>query len=236
MVDMKEKLGNLVSGMEAQLNNEMQELETGIFGSCISCKEMVVGMNNGCNALGNLWHTNCFTCADCNKTLFDAGGFFEKKGKVYCEEHYLARVAPRCAKCSQAITDEIVRTQDSTYHPECFKCAGCEVALQDKPFIPKDGSPYCRVCWHKEHGVHCAKCDKAIVPEGYTEEARCMKAIDKTFHIACFSCTECDEPFTTGEKKGAYPIEGRLYCYNHALKKAQENAMKQKAANQNANN
>jgi hypothetical protein len=30
-------------------------------------------------------------------------------------------------------------------------------------------------------------------------EARCMKAINNSYHIKCFSCEDCDKPFSKGQ-------------------------------------
>jgi hypothetical protein len=49
-----------------------------------------------------------------------------------------------------------------------------------------------------------------------------MKAIGNTYHVGCFSCVECNKAFSNGDKQGAYPIENKLYCYEHALRRAQE--------------
>ena len=36
------------------------------------------------------------------------------------------------------------------------------------------------------------------------------------YHIACFTCKHCGAAFSAGEKKGPYPRDGELYCYDHA--------------------
>eukprot|EP00053_Salpingoeca_punica_P013024 m.117187 g.117187 ORF g.117187 m.117187 type:complete len:236 (-) comp16091_c0_seq2:538-1245(-) len=224
------ELDNLMGAFDFKKKEEKTEGSTGIFGNCVKCKTIVVGKNNGCSALGNLWHTSCFHCADCNTSLFNAGGFFEKKGKVYCESDFLARMAPKCHDCKKPILDEIVKANNANFHPECFKCNGCKTTLQDKPFIPKDDQTYCRMCWHKQFGMMCARCNQAILPEGHTDEARCMKAIGNTYHVNCYSCHECDKKFASGEKQGAYPVDGKLYCYDHALVLYQKKADEQAAA------
>ncbi len=80
-------------------------------GRCVRCKSSVYGKTNGCYALvrsctlththtlsltsfakkGQLWHRACFVCHDCSGSLYDTGGFFEAKGKVFCEKHFKVR-------------------------------------------------------------------------------------------------------------------------------------------------
>ena len=67
----------------------------------------------------------------------------------------------------------------------------------------------------KNFGVKCARCQKGIVPEGNGEHAKCMKAMGNSYHIKCFSCEDCNAVFNA--KCGAYPIQGKMYCKEHAL-------------------
>ncbi len=38
-----------------------------ISGQCYHCGEKVTGANEACQAMGNLYHTNCFVCCSCGK-------------------------------------------------------------------------------------------------------------------------------------------------------------------------
>lgn len=47
----------------------MSEEEGDYFGICHECNDKVVGEGNGCSAMGNVYHVNCFTCVACNQPL-----------------------------------------------------------------------------------------------------------------------------------------------------------------------
>eukprot|EP00051_Salpingoeca_urceolata_P015278 m.197404 g.197404 ORF g.197404 m.197404 type:complete len:230 (+) comp18345_c1_seq2:184-873(+) len=222
MEELNAQLDAMSADLTAQMrqpNNEDPPRASDIFGKCFACEELVVGKENGCVALGNVWHKHCFVCDDCGASL-SAGEFFESKGKIYCQGDYLRREGPTCTACSQSMTERILSAPTGAYHPECFVCIVCQTGLDGRPFIPHDEQPFCRTCWHKKYGAVCARCQEFIVP-GPDGKARCMKAIGNSYHPQCFSCEDCNQPFTTSEKSGAYPFEGRLFCYNHAMARAQ---------------
>lgn len=56
-------------------------------------------------AMGITWCPEHFVCANnsCRRKLLDIG-FVEEKGAKYCEVCFEQYMAPRCSKCSRAIT------------------------------------------------------------------------------------------------------------------------------------
>ena len=53
-------------------------------GACVKCSKGVFGAGQACQAMGNLYHDACFTCAAC-KTPIRNRAFYMEEGAPYCE-------------------------------------------------------------------------------------------------------------------------------------------------------
>ena len=52
------------------------------------------------NSAGELWHPDCFVCAQCFQPFPD-GIFYEFEGRKYCEHDFQVLFAPCCQRCSE---------------------------------------------------------------------------------------------------------------------------------------
>ncbi|KAJ3371411.1 hypothetical protein GGF31_003335 [Allomyces arbusculus] len=162
------------------------------------------------SALGKTWHPEHFFCCHCGKVFAATDGFLEHQGQAYCQEDYLALFAPKCAGCVRPVLADTVNALDKVWHPACFACAECKAPFANGTFFPYEGMPYCEVHYHAKKGSLCPACSKPIV-------GKCINAMDKRWHPACFVCSFCKvtlnkTPFKGHENKPfCMPCHTRLY-------------------------
>lgn len=89
------------------------------------------------------YHSTCFICYTCKKPI-SGSAFQHDDGTFYCENHTYKEV---CKGCNESIDPTVpwVEAMQSAYHPKCFNCTTCGVSLEDQPYFPNGGKPYCKL-------------------------------------------------------------------------------------------
>ncbi|NXT96869.1 LIMS2 protein, partial [Buphagus erythrorhynchus] len=148
------------------------------------------------NSNGELYHENCFVCAQCFRQ-FPEGLFYEFEGRKYCEHDFQMLFAPCCGECGEFITGRVIKAMNNNWHPECFRCELCDVTLADLGFVKNAGRHLCRPCHNREKAKGlgkyiCQKCHLII------DEQPLMFRND-SYHPDHFNCTHC-------------PFQLKLFC------------------------
>jgi hypothetical protein len=86
--NVQQKLAALTLRLEKELESESIVGE--YYGQCTKCGQPVTGSSDACQAMGELYHNDCFKCIVCTRIL-RGKAFYRIHDQVYCEEDYLVR-------------------------------------------------------------------------------------------------------------------------------------------------
>ncbi|KAM3963292.1 uncharacterized protein ACR2FA_002657 [Aphomia sociella] len=208
----KEKEVDALTNLLVKSISDSQDLD--IFGICVKCNEKVVGESSGCTAMDNMYHIKCFSCHQCNINL-QGKPFYAVDGQPFCEIDYYETLE-KCSVCYKPILDRILRATGKPYHPTCFTCVVCGKSLDGIPFtVDAMNQIHCIDDFHKKFAPRCCVCELPIMPEEGEEETVRVVALDRSFHVRCYRCEDCNLLLSSDAPgRGCYPLDGRILCKN----------------------
>jgi len=182
------------------------------FGSCVQCGAKIIGEGAGCSAMGRLYHIQCFTCTECGR-LLQGLPFYPVEGLPLCEADY-TNTLEKCCKCCQPILERILRATGKPYHPTCFTCVACNKSLDGIPFtVDATNQIHCIEDFHRRFAPRCSVCQDPIMPTPGQEETVRVVALDRSFHIQCYRCVDCNLVLSSEEEgRGCYPLDNTVLC------------------------
>ncbi|XP_063703383.1 LIM and senescent cell antigen-like-containing domain protein 1 [Culicoides brevitarsis] len=155
---------------------------------CSRCDEGFEPQEKIVNSNGQLWHTQCFVCAQCFRTFQD-GIFYEFEGRKYCERDFHVLFAPCCNKCNDFVIGRVIKAMASSWHAHCFRCELCNKELADSGFMRHQNKALCHDCNANIKAVGlgkymCHKCH-GIIDDGP------LRFRGEVYHGYHFNCTSC---------------------------------------------
>ncbi|XP_023343817.1 thyroid receptor-interacting protein 6 isoform X2 [Eurytemora carolleeae] len=171
---------------------------------CSICQDFIT--EGGIQTNGRNYHISCFTCSECSQPL--SGKFYTTAdGKNICELDY-KRSREKCFHCSLPMLDQILTALDRKYHPQCFRCALCDIPLDGIPFIQDGRVVNCKDCYARYKAKQCCICGEGIVSSA-DRKTSLITCEGRSYHEQCYCCKGCGISLT-GEY--CYTAGDNIFC------------------------
>ncbi|KAK1890486.1 LIM domain containing protein ajuba [Dissostichus eleginoides] len=218
------------------------------FGTCVKCGKGVYGADNACQALDSLYHTRCFTCVSCGRTLRNKD-FYNVSGSVYCKEDYMfsgfQANAEKCSVCGHLILEQkgqFIQNVGYTFEDklQARKLNGNDPAGSGE-LVPPRMFPLCGVLQGSGWGpLHCGPqqqhllrgrlqqdfCPEVrglfttILPTEGSEEILRVVSMNKDYHFECYHCEECGKQLSDKPGSQCFPLDSHLLCHSCHMTRA----------------
>jgi len=186
--------------------NYCSDHQTVALDSCSGCNQPIKDASVLVNQ--KPYHPTCFSCSTCQKPI-DGKFFTEPDGRFLCEHDY-QQTREKCDHCKLPLLDRVLTAMEKKFHPTCFRCGLCDVALEGVPFLISGGSVNCQPCYTKYKAAQCVRCNKGIVSTG-SAKTSLVTCQGKSYHEQCYTCADCSESLS-GQFVCAAPNE-EIVCF-----------------------
>jgi len=189
---------------------------------CAACNEAIDATQNVIECDGEVYHEECFVCAQCFQAFPD-DGFYYFEDKRYCLHDYQLLYAPICQRCQNFVEGEVVKAINYDWCPDCFTCEECNTVLFEKQFWP------CKIRGRTGQTTVKVVCDGCYVKFRRDQQNKnidlcqfCWRDIDDEekkanlklrfkgdpYHCYHFTCTQCNCELGPGSTE----YMGQLLC------------------------
>ncbi|XP_040330668.1 LIM and senescent cell antigen-like-containing domain protein 2 isoform X1 [Herpailurus yagouaroundi] len=179
--------------------------------ACQRCQARFAPAERIVNSNGELYHEQCFVCAQCFRP-FPEGLFYEFEGRKYCEHDFQMLFAPCCGSCGKGWIQHTWGWAGGWEH-RCSSLTALHPAsmgtssLQASPSRALGGKPWYQAepqasasegrAWEGAAGVGVgglvpAPANKDLSLPGEFIIGRVIKAMNNNWHPGCFRCELCD--------------------------------------------
>ena len=90
----------------------------------------------------------------------------------------------------------------------------CTKSLDGIPFtVDASNQIHCIEDFHRRFAPRCSVCRQPIMPTKGQEETVRVVALDRSFHVDCYRCVDCNLLLSSEEEgRGCYPLDNDVLC------------------------